>query len=327
MLRSIFVTSFLFLVAACPGPTMVDCRVGADCASGVCRRDGTCGPVASTDAGSDAGTTLEDGGMAAVDGGPLVDAGSDGGAPDAGMPLGCLPNNDGRIDRSEVFFQAGLRATYKVSGTATFDTTGLAQSDGGRRWDFSTPLNGDVSKLVETKPLQGEWYESEFPDGGYVTAIGDLMGVFLATPDALYLQGVASPTDAGTPTRLKYTPWVKVLQFPLQAGATWATNTTVSGTYQGLAIGGTFGVVQTEAYQMSVDRAGDAVTPFATFPALRVRTVMARTVAFFPTLTLRSYSWNTECFGTIATATAADTTTTATFTEFTAASEVRRLSP
>jgi hypothetical protein len=147
--------------------------------------------------------------------------------------VGCIPNDDGRIEHSEVFFQPGLRATFKISGPASFDTSGVASTDGGRRWDFTAALAGDTSRLVETKPLAGEWYESNFPDAGYVTELGQgstLLGVFAATNDALYLQGVVSPTDGTTGTEVHYAPWVKVLQFPINADGSSGTTSTVSGT-------------------------------------------------------------------------------------------------
>jgi hypothetical protein len=273
------------------------------------------------------------GGGSATGGGGSVGGGT--GAGDAG-PIGCIPNEDGRIDRTEVFFQPGLRATFKISGAATFDTAGMAATDGGRRWDFTAPLAGDNSRLVETKTLAGEWYEANFPDAGYVTELGQggaLRGVFGTTADALYLQGVVS-TAADGGTELHYAPWVKVLQFPLEPGASWATTSTVSGKYQGFVVGNaqffTGLPFQEETYTSAVDRAGDALTPFSNFHTLRVRTVMVRSTRVYanlgwtPILTLRSFNWNTECFGTVATLTSTDNEAS---TEFTNAVEVRRLSP
>jgi hypothetical protein len=308
-------------LSACPGPSVV-CRVGAECASGVCLGDGTCGPVldAGGDAGADGGAV--DGG---VDGGAIdsgADAGVDGGLADAGAPVGCQPNRDGVVQRSEVFFQAGLRATFLTSGAGTFETAGVAAVDGGRAWGFTAALPGDASRLVETKPLAGEWFETEFPDAGYVSELGQgsaLVGVFSATADAVYLQGVVSRTSGLGSTRIRYSPWVKVLQFPLREGDAWSTTTSVSGRYLGVALG-----FQDETYEATVDRVGDAITPYATFPSLRVRTVMRRSINFVPTLTLRSFSWVTECFGVIATAQSQDNESS---TEFTRVSEVRRLSP
>jgi hypothetical protein len=314
---------------------MVDCRVGADCASGICLRDGTCQPE-TTDGGTGGGTTgggqgggsAQGGGGGSATGGGTGGGTSDGGVtdagvPDSGVPVGCLPNRDGRIDRNEVFFQPGLRATYRISGAATFDTRG---TDGG--WDFTGALNGDASRLVETRALAGQWFEADFPDAGYVTELGqgsDLLGVFSATSDALYLQGVVSPADGATSTRIRYSPWVKVLQFPLRSGDSWQTDSTVSGRYNGLVIG-IATPLQDELYQMNVDRMGTATTPFASFDVLRVRTTMTRSFPFtvFPNIVIRSFSWNTECFGTVA---AVTSTNNETSTDFTSAAEVRRLSP
>jgi hypothetical protein len=323
VVRPLTAALLVLSVAACPGPAPVDCRVGADCASGVCLRDGRCAPEGPIDAGSGDAGQPDAGGL--EDAGQPLDAGADAGV-DAGQPVGCLPNHDGQIDRGEVFFQAGLRATFRVSGQTSFVTAGTVASDGGGLWDFTSELTGDTSRLIETRALTGEWFESEYPDGGYVAELGqgsDLLGVFSTTADALYLQGVVSATDGLTSTRVRYEPWVKVLQFPLRAGDAWETNTTVSGRFNGLVIG--FNLpFQSERYQSTVDREGTAKTPFADFPVLRVRTVMTRSLNAIPSLTLRTFSWNTECFGTVAAVTSRDNETS---TDFTTAAEVRRLSP
>lgn len=347
MSRSLILSVGCAVLLACPGP-QVDCRVGADCASGVCQGDGTCAPQSAVDAGTDAGTSGGGGGSGGGSGGGTSGGGTGGGSTGGGGggggstgggggSVGCIPNDDGRIERGEVFFQAGLRATFKISGPASFDTSGVPATDGGRQWDFTPALAGDTSRLVETKALQGEWYESNFPDAGYVTELGQgstLLGVFAATNDALYLQGVVSPTDSTTGTELHYAPWVKVLQFPIQAGGSWGTTSTVSGKYQGFIVGnaafGTGLPFQEETYTSTVDRAGDALTPFSNFHTLRVRTVMVRSTRIYtlnpwtPILTLRSFNWNTECFGTVATLTSTNNESS---TEFTDAGEVRRLSP
>jgi hypothetical protein len=88
------------------------------------------------------------------------------------MSTGCLPNRDGVVQRSEIFLTPGLRATFLTSGAATFDTAGAAQADAGRFWDVSRELTGDTSRLVETRALQGTWFEAEFPDAGSYTELG-----------------------------------------------------------------------------------------------------------------------------------------------------------
>lgn len=321
------------LCVACPGP-QVACRVGADCASGVCNSDGTCGTTpdgGTTDGGSSDGGSLSDGGGA--DAGPGTDDGGhqpyDAGNTDAG-PRTCAPNGDGVIERGELYFRPGLSANYRVSGAATFDTTGTAQTDGGRSWDFTPALSGDQTKLIETQAITGQWFESSFPDAGYIAPFGssslghDLLGVFSATDAGLFLLGVASTTNTYPSTNVAYDPPIELLQFPLQAGNTWSTSTSVSGTYDGVFIS----YLQTEDYAFKVDRGGTAVTPFASFPVLRVRAVMQRTANFISIATVRSFQWVTECFGTVATVSADSTTYSSTpATEFTSAGEVRRLTP
>jgi hypothetical protein len=247
------------------------------------------------------------------------------------MPAGCLPNQDGTITRAEVVTGPGLRATFRISGQAPFDTAGVGTPDGGRRWDLTTTLAGDVNTLVETEPVRGKWFESSYPDAGYVVPLGqgsDLLGVFASASDGLYLLGAADPTSSNLPTRLVYTPPVKVLQFPLREGDQWTTNTVVSGTLNGAPLTTIPGVLgyTTQSYSSSVDRAGTAVTPYAAFPVLRVRTSMEQTVAFnlLGSTSFKQYQFVTECFGTVATVRSRDNETS---TEFTTAKEVRRLAP
>ncbi len=156
--RVVVALGVLSFLSACPAPSVVECRVGADCASGVCLGDGTCGPAAAVDGGGDAGNGhdaggLTDGGVVGEDGGALPDAGP----VDSGTPVGCLPNNDGVITRDEVITAPGLHATFKVSGASVaFTTAGSALTDGGLNWDFTTALSGDASTLVETQAITGQ---------------------------------------------------------------------------------------------------------------------------------------------------------------------------
>lgn len=218
----------------------------------------------------------------------------------------------------------GLRATFRVSAQTPFDTSGIGQPDGGRAWDFTQMLTGDSNTLVETQAIQGRWFESHYPDAGYVVPLGqgtDLIAVFASSADGLYLMGTASPADGLLATRLTYTPPVKMLQFPLRAGDTWSTAASVSGTANGVAVFGT-----TDTYTSTVDRTGEANTPYARFPVLRVRTTMERSVPLnpFANTSFRQYQFVTECFGTVATVRSRDLETS---TEFMTAKEVRRLVP
>lgn len=339
------------LASACGGtnPPQPECRVGADCASGVCSSQGIC-QVSSTDggaggqagggsatgggstAGGSAGGSVAGGsaGGSTIGGGTATAGGSAGGS-GGGTPGTCVPNFDGTITRSEVVTGPGLRATFRVSGNnATFDTAGTASADGGRVWDLTTNLIGDMNVLVETQAIQGQWFESYYPDAGYVVPLGqgsDLLAVFTSNADGLFLLGSASPADGTFATRLVYTPPVKVLQFPFHAGDTWSTASAVSGLASGVSLVTTPGIIgyTTDTYTSTVDRTGTAVTPYAQFPVLRVRTTMERVVTFnaFGNTSFRQYQYVTECFGTVATIRSQDKETS---TEFTNAKEVRRLS-
>ncbi|MBL8917307.1 MAG: hypothetical protein JNJ54_00480 [Myxococcaceae bacterium] len=322
------------LALACgTNPPMPDCRVGADCASGVCSREGKCAPAAGGGvAGGAGGGAMTGGGVAGgVMGGGAAGGqagGASGGGQAGGQPTGggvtCLPNHDGTITRAEVVTAPGLRATFRVSEQTAFDTSGIGLPDGGRAWDFTQVLTGDLNTLVETQAIQGKWFESHYPDAGYVVPLGqgtDLIAVFASNPDGLYLLGTASPTDGLLSTRLTYTPPVKLLQFPLRSGDTWSTASMVTGTASGVAIFGT-----TDTYTSTVDRAGEANTPYARFPVLRVRTTMERSVPLnpFANTSFRQFQYVTECFGTIAAVRSRDLETS---TEFMTAKEVRRLAP
>ncbi len=153
------------------------------------------------------------------------------------------------------------------------------------------------------------------------------LGVFQNTADGLYLMGVASlASKQDSPygyTETFYTPAVKLYAFPLTFNKTWSTAASVSGTYQGSSLAA---LVQKDTYTVTLDRTGQAMVPYAnaTFPVLRVRTVMER--SFYGVVnslyTIRTFGFVTECFGSVAQVTSADGESN---TEFTTAKEVRRL--
>ncbi len=304
------------LVAACSDSSDRDCRVGADCASGVCDVDGKCtkapAPVGAEggEASGDASTSTD---------GPASDAPSDSSA------LGCKPNKDGTITRDEVPIGPGLHATYKIGKNEDVSTAGTPAAGGKRVWDFSTALASDVSVLVETLPLTGKWYASKFAGAHYATKLqegSDLLGVFETSPGALLLRGVVSPSDTppSSKTELTNTPAVSVLKFPLAMSAKWNTDTDVGGTAQGVALFGTY----TEKYTSEVDAEGTLHTPLGSFDVLRVKVVLVRTIGLLPPTTIRTFAFVTECYGTIATVTSSDNETNE---EFTHAAEIRRISP
>ena len=302
------------------------CTVGADCASGICRADGLCEP-ASSDAG-----VMFDGVVAfdsAVDadgmsGSDAVPDGTSDAPPTNDATVGCVPNRDGRIERHEVTLRAGLRATFRVATDASIDTSGEVAGDGSRSWDLSAAQPGDRDVLVDLRALEGLWFADDFEGATYVTELSsqeDLLGVFEVTGDGLLLRGVASPEDSLTATKLTYDPPVRVLSFPLERGAQWMTEASVSGRALGVVS------VYNETYESTVDAEGELVTPFGTFDVLRVRVLLTRelgVVPFTTTTTIRTFAFVAECFGTVATINSAEDESR---TEFDQAAELRRLAP
>ncbi|HTM21487.1 MAG TPA: hypothetical protein VL172_13295, partial [Kofleriaceae bacterium] len=169
-------------------------------------------------------------------------------------------------------------------------------------------------------PVAGAWWADDFPGASYAARLSqrqELLGVFELTGTALLLRGVVSPEAGLYRTELTYDPAVRVLAFPIDPDDTWSDTATVSGLAQGVYS------IYTEAYQSDVDASGDAVTPYGSFPVLRVRVELTRTVGA-AVVTNRTYLFVSECYGTVATVVSNDYEPDA---EFTQAAELRRLAP
>jgi hypothetical protein len=300
----------LLALGGCTSEPAPACRTGADCSSGICLKDGTCGGAEDTDAGErDAGIAPPDSGIA------------DGGLPDAGVPAGaCLPNLDGAIGSAEIPLRAGLQGTFRTAKNVTWDSAPKALADGGTGWDLATALPGDASEPLQTLPLAGTWFASDFASATYAAKLSSsspLLGVFQLTPDALLLLGVVSPEDGLFKTNVTYSPAVKVLSFPFRRDDTWSTSATVTGLYEGMYS------FYSETWESRVDGRGELRTPLGAFPVLRVHTTVDRLVGALFTRT-RSHAFVSECFGTVATV---SSNAGEMQVDFSAAAEVRRLSP
>ena len=341
MLRRIGPVLVCFMVStpwACSSSSP-ECSVGSDCASGVCESNGKCGPVSGTQAdsgadgavvGSDGAIPSGDSGSGGGDGSQSRDDGSSAGdAPgitgDTGSFPGvdgglCAPNNDGTITRDEVPMQPGLHANFEFAENVTVDSAGTMNANGTYAWDLTGPYSGDHTALVTTNDPTGQWFSSQFPGATYTTTLSDssnLLGIFEASPTALSLIGVASPTSGNPQTKLSYSPPAEFLGVPMTLGTTWSSNSEVTGTAEGLVAN------YFEAYASKVDAQGTLKIPYGTFNVLRVQTTLTRTVGGVATIT-RSLAWVAECFGTIASLTSqADETQT----DFTNAAQVMRLTP
>lgn len=303
-------TSLLFvLFVGCSSTSTPQCRVGADCASGMCTAQGTCVPVAGADSSVDVGDSGVDAHDAATDSSSTTD-----------VPLGCKPNGDDLITREELPFAAGLKATFRTATGVTVSTAGTPGAGGRRHWDFSAPLSGDHDVLVETLAPTGAWWSSKFPSATYATSLtstADLLGVFQVTNDALLLLGQVSSADGSSRTELSYATPVPTLKFPLDPASAWKVSSNSSGTTSGVPS------AYRDAYDSAVDAVGDVVTPFGTFPVLRVRTVLTRTAGVVPTV-VRTFAFVSDCFGPVVTVTSNPNETQQ---EFTNAAEIRRLAP
>lgn len=324
----LFLALGLAVLAGCPAPPP-DCRVGADCASGVCLGDGTCAPLDGGNTGGGAGGSGGGGGSGGSGGGGGAGGGTggsggsgggsggSGGGSDGGV---CAPNRDGVVARSELFFLPGVRANQRVARDVTFDTAGTAAADGGRVWALEGALTGDQTVVFEAMPIAGAWFEGSFAGATYavrLSAGSDLLGVFEATSSELLLRGVVSPTGGTFRTEMTYAPPAVVLRFPIQAGATWSSSSTVSGLNQG------FFNTWTEDYSSGVNGAGEVKTPFANFDTLRVHTALTRTVGLVVTVT-RTHAFIAECFGPVATLVSQAGESQVNFTDV---AEARRLTP
>lgn len=284
------------MIAACGDGAGATCEVDDDCASGFCKADGTCGDAAS-------------------------DGGADGDADVDGQSGVCTPNHDGIITASEMPLAAGKMGRFRIATDATWDTAGTAMTNGQRRWDLSGTLANDQDRDLALAAPSGQWWATAFPAATYHTLLAegsDLRGVFEVTAVGLDLLGVVSPDGGTYKTELEYDAAAKILALPLQAGAQWTSESTVSGYAQGAI------VAYTEEYDSHVDQVGTMVTPYGEFPVVRIATDLKRTSGFSTLATSRTYTWVAECFGPVATARSQDFESS---DEFTDVAEVRRLAP
>jgi hypothetical protein len=287
-----------------------DSTAGSDGGADAMPRDGAPSDGARSDA------TPSDG--APSDGARSDATPSDGALPDGPLVI-CLPNHDGVITRAEVPVTVGTQARFVAADGVEVNMAGIPIA-GGRRWDLGAALSNDHRLVREILDVRGQWFAAYFPEATYAARLSDtndLLAVYQLTDDALLLLGVASPAAAVTQTVLSYNPPVTVIRFPLQADSSWQTDATVTGQASGVVS------YYAESYSSHVDAAGEVVTPSATYPVLRLNTVITRTVGVLPTV-VRSFVFVSECVGSVATVRSQDNEA---MIEFARAAEVWRLGP
>lgn len=235
----------------------------------------------------------------------------------------CQPVGDGIIRRDRYSLQPGQSAPFKFSLDVSVDTEGQV-IDGTRTWDLAEPHPEDFVDEVSLDDPGDHWFGEEFPDATYASPLSagndDEFGIFEVTDDALLMVGVASPDDGYYRTELRYDPPVTILPFPFEEGDSWETETRATGSYSGNHVHG-----HDETYRSEVDATGDLITPYGTFPVLRVNTHLTREVWmgwFTSTTEVRTHAFATECFGTVARITSEEDEAD---DEFSHAAEVMRL--
>lgn len=329
----IAVVGVLTAIAACSSGEARNCRVNADCASGLCGADGTCVDKPDTGAPQPIGTGIPEG-----------DDDDDLGPPDSGRPAddgggykapGCIANNDGVITREEVPLQAGLHAIFRFASNVDIATQGEIQPDGKRKWDLTTSFSSDANVLIETKKLDGQWFAEEYKDATYFTPLGkspDILAIFENASGSLVLKGaVSTASDGPTKTDLKNASTVRTLDFGeggLKVGKTWTDKTLVSGVSPTPPANPSAPIAYNDKYENTVDAEGEFLTPLGTFHVLRVRIDLTRTIPYdggeLPAFTTRTYAFVTECFGNVGSIVSGFNEPQE---EFTHAAEIRRIAP
>lgn len=321
--RSIFGVAGVLLGLSGCGDNTSACVSGADCPSGMCGADGQCVPALGTSSGevSDDGSSSGDAdGSSTTADSDSASSAADESTSTTGAPGDCMPpNGDGLIERLEIFFDPGLQVNFLAAQAVTFDTAGTTV-DGQTVWDMSVDFPGDHTSSGEYLAIEGQWFEPSFPGATYATRLtdaDDLLGIFEATDSALTLRGVVSPVGGATRTELVYDPPITVLSFPLVQGKSWESDSTVTGVALGVP------TVYTESYENRIDASGTLRTAFGDYEVLRLGVVLTRTLGVVNTV-VRSYSFISECVGTVGTVRSNDNEDSV---EFTQAAEVRRIDP
>lgn len=346
-------------LGACAEETSV-CRVASDCASGVCRSDGTCaeaalgqdagdaggrvnfdvgggkdgGGTGKTDvalqqdgAGSDGPSSASDiGGASDFGGGSDVGGGPDGSEPadsedDTDAPLVCKPNHDGKVTRQEVTLGANLSAPFRIAHDVAVDLVGQPTGPAGETlWNFAEDLKGDQTVKITTLPVQGQWFAGKFPGATYAAVL----------VDGDELLGVFEVTDTSLLLRGVVSPEdglfaTRITYDPplpiLQFPLTGQSTWTAKATASGLLNG----VISAWSEQLEVTGGGTGIvqTPMGNFPVLRLRTRLDKLVGLMIT-TYRSTVFVAECYGVVA---KVDSKAGETKADFSKAAEVRRLAP
>ncbi len=247
---------------------------------------------------------------------------------DAGsqQALSCVPNLDGKIDRSELGAAIGVPARYLVSPngvTRAVNLAGSVDAAGHKIWDWSNDYADDQASTVVASAPAGKWYEAKFPGAQFVSPFdpgGAIEAVYAEDDTAIYLLGLASatPNPPDGQTLYVYEAPVPFLRFPLSPGKAWKSiGTTKNQVLRGLPFAGK------DTYEVTVDAEGKLALPDVTFTqSIRVRTKLTVEPTVGATTTQFQTSYFFECFGEVARATSKLNEASP---DFSSALEIRRL--
>lgn len=303
MTRLVFIVLFIAALSAC-ADGQADQDVLTPYEDGAQQDVGDAGTEDSGDAGDDADNNAANNNSsdAGDTGDGDADANGDGGDINNGDGF-CQPQGDGVMRRDRYPVDVGQGAPFQFSFDVAVDTAG-DDSEGTRTWDFSADGgDDDRTETIRLEDPQEHWFGDVFEEATYATKLSgdpdvEEFGLFAIDDQGLFLLGVASADDGYYRTELTYDPPVTILEFPFEEGDSWSTETDATGSF-----GGNHFHSHEESYATTVDAKGQVLTPYGSFEALRVNTMMDRGYwgAFgWTTAEVRTYAFVAECFGTVA---------------------------
>lgn len=294
------VLALLVLVTAAQGCSEESglCVRASDCPAGQVCADGVCTTPGDPDGGDhDAAPDLRlDGGVdqwipdyATLDG-------------DAG-PV-CTPNNNGKVERSEMVFTVPSKVTVTLgTQNLTVDLQGTAVG-GVTTWDLTGAATDDQDVQMTLDPLPA-WTAAKFPQASYASQLSAsfgfftktaLLGVFKVTPTALELVGAVS--EKANHTRVTYGTPLEALRFPVVVKDSYSSSASMSGFSEY-----TIPVLNTETYAIDVLAGGKLkLLPSLTLDALLVRVRQEVYPTMNPLLKTKTtvFLFVVECYGTVA---------------------------
>ncbi len=238
--------------------------------------------------------------------------------PDA-MPV-CQGNNDGIITSAEMPMVSGITVNYLVNAPGTsvgVQPSGTVDGGGERTWDF-TDTGGEVFAIT-LDTIWGRWFESDFSDAHYVSTLApgsDVLGVYRAADDAIWLLGFASPQQ--DQTLAVYDEPVPLIRFPISEGQSWAVVAHITNAvYDGQPF------ASTDTYNISVDQRGTLELPYLSLHnTLRLRVELTQSLPGGQTIRRTQLLYVHECYGELGRIVSVDNETDP---NFTTAAEFRRL--